>query len=156
MILTSAHFSCLQMAADPESIIDDHGTQRWYKGGKLHREDGPAIIFKIGAREWYKDGKIHRDGDLPAVLYHDGDKEWWRHGKRHRDGDLPDIIWFNGDYQTWSEDTKYHREIGPAHIRRSKPPKFYEHGKKRSPLAVRGETVVGLPPASWSPVMCFM
>ncbi len=36
---------------------DPDGTQRWFKDGKLHREDGPAIIWPSGYQEWYKDGK---------------------------------------------------------------------------------------------------
>ena len=38
----------------------------WYKKGKLHREDGPAVELVRGQKEWYKEGKLHRlDG--PAV-----------------------------------------------------------------------------------------
>ena len=25
----------------------------WYKNGKIHREDGPAVIFSNGTRKWY-------------------------------------------------------------------------------------------------------
>ena len=54
------------------------------------------------------------------------------------------------------KDGERHREIGPASIRPNKPPKFYEHGVKRLPISMRGETLVGLAPTSWSPVMCFV
>ena len=30
----------------------------WYKDGKLHREDGPAVELKNGLKEWYKDGQF--------------------------------------------------------------------------------------------------
>jgi hypothetical protein len=48
----------------------------WYKEGKFHREDGPAIEFVDGENHWYKEGKLHRE-DGPAVEYPDGTKEWW-------------------------------------------------------------------------------
>ena len=38
--------------------IDANGNQVWSNsGGKLHREDGPAVIWAFGAKEWYVDGK---------------------------------------------------------------------------------------------------
>ena len=38
----------------------------WYKDGKLHREDGPAIEWSFGTKEWWVAGNRHRlDG--PAV-----------------------------------------------------------------------------------------
>jgi hypothetical protein len=34
----------------------------------LHREDGPAIEFNDGGREWMIDGKLHRTNG-PAVIW---------------------------------------------------------------------------------------
>ena len=34
-----------------------NGTKKWYLNGKLHREDGPAIVWADGEKEWYLDGK---------------------------------------------------------------------------------------------------
>jgi len=52
------------------------GNKYWYKEGKLHSEDGPAIIYPDGRKYWYKEGELHRlDG--PAVEYPNGYKEWW-------------------------------------------------------------------------------
>jgi len=28
--------------------------------GKLHREDGPAMIWTDGTKEWYREGKLYR------------------------------------------------------------------------------------------------
>jgi hypothetical protein len=42
------------------------GTQFWYKDGKRHREDGPAIIWPDGYQSWWKDGKLHRE-DGPVL-----------------------------------------------------------------------------------------
>ena len=32
------------------------GTKEWYRDGKLHREDGPAVERSNGTKEWYRDG----------------------------------------------------------------------------------------------------
>ena len=37
--------------------INSNGTQRWYKDGELHREDGPSIIYTDGSKLWYINGK---------------------------------------------------------------------------------------------------
>ena len=50
--------------------IDEYNNVFWYKKGKLHREDGPAIIWSSGRKDWYKDGKYHRE-DGPAVICSD-------------------------------------------------------------------------------------
>lgn len=54
--------------------------------GKLHREDGPAVIapIDIGSykHEWYKHGQLHRvDGS--AVIYPDGREEYWFDNKKY-------------------------------------------------------------------------
>lgn len=32
------------------------GTQ-WLKNGSLHREDGPAVVWRNGNKEWYLEGQ---------------------------------------------------------------------------------------------------
>ena len=59
---------------------DAYGTKRWYKGDKLHRDDGPAIEYANGDKEWYKDGKCHRDNG-PAIERAYGEKYWYENGK---------------------------------------------------------------------------
>ncbi len=34
------------------------GDQKWYLDGKLHREDGPAIIYADGREAYYVNGKL--------------------------------------------------------------------------------------------------
>jgi hypothetical protein len=41
-------------------IVDEYRTKRWYKDGKLNREDGPAIEYD-GYKEWYLDGKEYTE-----------------------------------------------------------------------------------------------
>ena len=37
-----------------------NGEKKWFKDGKLHREDGPAIIKGSGEKRWYLDDKNHK------------------------------------------------------------------------------------------------
>ena len=57
--------------------INEFGTKRWYKGGKWHRDDGPAVIYPDGSQCWYKEGTRHRD-DGPAVIKADGTQYWYK------------------------------------------------------------------------------
>jgi hypothetical protein len=71
-----------------------NGEQLWYKEGKLHRLDGPAITYADGIQEWYKEGKLHRLAG-PAIIYANGGQYWYVEGKRHRlDG--PAVIYVSG------------------------------------------------------------
>ncbi len=87
---------------DGPAVIYTHGTQKWYQHGKIHRDDGPAVIFINGDQVWYQYGKFHRD-NKPAVIYADG-KQWYQHGKCHRD-DGPAVIYSNGN-QYWYQHGK--------------------------------------------------
>jgi hypothetical protein len=39
----------------------DNGDKVWYKYGKLHREDGPAVIYSNGRKEYYLNGKWYKN-----------------------------------------------------------------------------------------------
>ena len=80
-----------------------NGDKRWYRDGKLHREDGPAVEFADGDKEWYRDGKRHRE-DGPAVESANGDKLWYRDDKLHRE-DGPAVESANG-YKAWYREGK--------------------------------------------------
>ena len=81
---------------DPPTEIDSEGTKIWKNlKGELHRDNGPAVIYKGGNKYWYQNGKRHRDNDLPAVIYKNGDKYWYQNGLRHR-VDGPAVVWPNG------------------------------------------------------------
>ncbi len=75
------------------------GTQMWYKDDKLHREDGPAVIYPDGTQYWCKVDKIHRE-DGPAIIYPDGSQTWFVDSKRHRE-DGPAYIGKNGTQYWW-------------------------------------------------------
>lgn len=56
---------------DGPSYVSD-GIVCWYREGKLHREDGPAIEdLATGYKEWWIDNMLHRE-DGPAIEYADG------------------------------------------------------------------------------------
>jgi len=88
-------------------IEDDYGSKFWYKNGKLHREDGPAVEGISGSKYWYKNGQLHRE-DGPAVEYTDGSKLWWLHGQRHRE-DGPAVEYYDGTKEWWL----YGRKVNP-------------------------------------------
>lgn len=47
--------------------------------GKLHREDGPAVIWNDGTENWYQNGRLHRE-DGPARTWYDGSTTWYIDG----------------------------------------------------------------------------
>jgi hypothetical protein len=64
--------------------IDHWSNKRWYKEGRFHREDGPAIEYANGDKSWHKNGELHRE-DGPAVITKDGDRLFYLKGKKtHR------------------------------------------------------------------------
>ena len=70
------------MKTKPKSLCrtDESGTKRWYLNDKLHREDGPAIVYATGGKSWYINGELHRE-DGPAIERADGGKVWYINGK---------------------------------------------------------------------------
>ena len=69
--------------------VDSGGMLLYWKDGKLHRDDGPAVIFpqtnyySSNCRSWYQNGVRHRVGG-PAVEYNDGRQLYYFRGKLHR------------------------------------------------------------------------
>jgi hypothetical protein len=41
-------------------VVSEDGTQKWYRNGKQHREDGPADINPDGTQKWilYVGGRV--------------------------------------------------------------------------------------------------
>jgi hypothetical protein len=68
----------------PVCKTDQYGDSYWYINGKLHREDGPAMITSDGIKRWFLKGEYHRE-DGPAIEYPNGDKSWYLNGKYHRE-----------------------------------------------------------------------
>jgi hypothetical protein len=94
--------------------IDKHGNVRYYKNGKLHRDnDLPAEEWANGDKVWFQNGKLHRDNDLPAEEFASGTKMWFQNNKHHRDNDLPAAEYANGT-KIWFQNGNSHRLTGPA------------------------------------------
>lgn len=92
-------FSSLHRDDDYPSVIKIDGTKKWYKNGKLDRDEnlGPAIIFN-DFQAYYKNGKKHRING-PAIIHSDGSCEWYKDSKLDRDENLgPAVITFDGSY----------------------------------------------------------
>jgi len=66
--------------------IENNGNKSYRnEAGKLHREDGPAIIFPDGSKKWLIEGELHRM-DGPAVEWASGKVEYYLNGWRHSKG----------------------------------------------------------------------
>lgn len=110
----SIRVSCNPIACRYETFRNEH----------VHGDgDVPAVFYDNGKQEWWKCGKLHRD-DHPAVIK-GTHMEWWIDGKRHRDGQ-PALI-SDMKIEWWLND-KLHREDGPA-IAGYNVRKWYEHGR---------------------------
>ena len=66
-----------------EVLAYEYGSKYWRNSkGKLHREgDKPAIVALDGYKSYWKNGRLHRDNG-PAVIYQNGDVEYWLDGQR--------------------------------------------------------------------------
>jgi len=80
----------------------------YYKNDILHREDGPAIIYKSNTKSWYINGKKHRIG-APAIEWSNGDKEWLINDEFHRE-DGPAIEYATGHKEWWYYDIQAKNE----------------------------------------------
>ena len=95
-----------------EYTVHPDGGMSWRKGGLLHRENGPALIWISGYMEWRLDGELHRD-DGPAIKNLDGSEKWYQHGKLHRENapaviklDARDQVIYEVWYRKWSESSR--------------------------------------------------
>ena len=91
---------------------EEAGDIYWFKGGKLHREDGPALEWPDGTKFWFINGQNHRENG-PAIEWANGDKRWYFNGNLHRE-DGPAIESSNGT-RMWYFNGLCHREDGPAY-----------------------------------------
>ena len=68
-----------------------NGTKQWYRDGKLHREDGPAIEYADGGKAWCKNGEYHRE-DGPAIESVNGHKAWYLNDKLYSEEEFNEKI----------------------------------------------------------------
>ncbi len=94
---------------DGPAVIYPDGSQEWWQHGVLHRVDGPAVIRADGRQYWLQFGQHHRlDG--PAAIHPEGHEVWRQRGKLHRT-DGPAITWSDGTLEWWENDERKPPEI---------------------------------------------
>ncbi len=98
-----------------KSVQGFYNIERWYRDGKLHRDDGPAEISyfddQLDEEYWYRHGKLHRKDGPAEIWYECGQiiKEYWcRDDKLHREDGPAEIYYENGqiDEEYWRRDGK--------------------------------------------------
>lgn len=57
-------------------IIWENGTEEFYTNGKLHKEDGPALIHEDGSREYWINGQRRSANLGPSIEWADGTIEY--------------------------------------------------------------------------------
>ena len=72
----------------------------FYKNGKLHRKNGPAVEGSRGDKEWWINGKRHRT-DGPAVEFADGTRYWYLNGREYNEEEY----WVEVGLQAWGLST---------------------------------------------------
>lgn len=63
-------------------------TRKTDSGGRLHSDDGPAVMHQDGSFVYYKHGLIHRiDGPAVRLVFSDGrvETQFWYNGKEVQD-----------------------------------------------------------------------
>ena len=58
------------------SILEFTNRREWYKNGKLHRINGPAIEYKNGCKKWYRNGILYKECG-PDIVYNRIKKKWF-------------------------------------------------------------------------------
>jgi hypothetical protein len=114
------------------AITREDGTIECWHRGRLHREDGPAVMYggrhlvvRLGVSGyyesvrlrgpvnlWFRSGQLHREGG-PAIQDIDRSEIWYVAGKLHRT-DGPAIISRHSGMQWWCLDGEVHRDGAPA------------------------------------------
>jgi len=111
---------------DGPAVVWASGTKEWFKNGQRHRTGGPAIVEVDGGKLWFKNGKRHRIGG-PAIEWASGDKAWHKNGQLHRIGG-PAVEYVDGDKEWW-ENGQRHRTGGPAIVEVDGHKEWWENGK---------------------------
>jgi hypothetical protein len=100
---------------DGPAIVSKAGYEAYFINGKRHRVDGPARIWPNGQLEYFQNDVLHRE-DGPAIIFPDSYKAYYINGQRHREGG-PARIWDDNTAEYYINN-KLHREGGPALIRK--------------------------------------
>jgi len=152
--VTEEEFDYCEFPTIEQPQIDEFGTEIWRnKDGQVHRDDDlPAMTYSNGNKYFYKDGKLHRLNG-PAIIYQEDIlvAEYWINGVQLTEDEFneskdwekfePEIDEGNFDeevlYETNDLGTKtyrneigqVHREDGPAIIMENGESRYYLEGK---------------------------
>ncbi len=117
----------------PVHTVRSGGAEEWRLNGRLHREDGPAVVGPGGYQEWRLNGQLDRE-DGPAVTYRDGTQMWYRNGELHR-VDGPAVLLPSGT-EEWRQHGQLHRLDGPAEVNPTTGHQaWYRNGRRVDPPA---------------------
>jgi antitoxin component YwqK of YwqJK toxin-antitoxin module len=113
--------------------------KQWYQNDKLHREDGPALIWyfdncDIYYEEWHYHDKLHRlDGPALTIYYpytgQISSEQWYYHGKKHRN-DKPACIKYNENGQIEYEEWYYCNKLRNLRYKPNYIQYNYDHNGK--------------------------
>lgn len=67
-IITKIILSFFKKQNKDYKIVSTDGAVQYYRNGKLHRKNKPAVIFPDGYQAFYKNGVRHRKNQ-PAIIY---------------------------------------------------------------------------------------
>ena len=68
-------------------VYSRSGVVKWLDDeGRVHHEDGPAIVWPHGTQWWYRHGGYHF-AHGPADLYVDGSLVWYEKSRKLRERD---------------------------------------------------------------------
>ena len=96
-----------------KSVTIGDKTRSYDDEGRLHRENGPAVV-NGGDQEWYHHGKLHRDGGPAEIKPSSSKREaWYQNGRLHRE-DGPAFT--QTGVEMWYQNGVLHRIDGPAII----------------------------------------
>ena len=112
------------------TVTNQYGCITYSVDGKLHKLNGPAVVFESGSKMWAINGKRHRE-DGPAIEHANGDKEWYLRGERHRSNG-PALERADGG-KAWYVNGERHRLNGPAMEWADGRQEWYIHDKKVPP-----------------------
>ena len=97
---------------------------RFYKGGRLHRDDGPAVIWSDGQKEWWVNGimasiYLSNNDDITG-RNNGGVRIWLKGGEQIHRVSAPALIEYDENDKVtgheWYLNGECHRADGPAII----------------------------------------
>jgi hypothetical protein len=103
-LLRSAKQGVCDLGNVVKLAVCDKGFLLWSTFGRLHRVNGPAVVWCDGGEEWFHSGKRHRDNG-PAIVRANGYQEWWIHGELQRT-DGPVIEQANRERKRWKQEVR--------------------------------------------------